>query len=87
MISSMKSRIFATPTEPVFNLKEFALSPNLLEESLHILAEENEKSIDAILETDKFGLFKDGHPIGMIKANNQVNANCTLKRIKYCTTF
>eukprot|EP00794_Sanderia_malayensis_P014114 gene14114-15589_t len=53
----MRDSIFATPSEPVFNFNSFSLSPTLLEESLHVLAEENEKSIDD--DTGNHGLFKD----------------------------
>lgn len=58
----MRTRIFATPSEPHFNLESFSLSPNLLEESLNILAEENEKLIDSAEKT--FCCFKDGNPVG-----------------------
>ena len=58
----MKTRIFATPSEPHFNLEAFAMTPDLLAESLHILAEENDQAIDA--ENGKIGRFKDGAPVG-----------------------
>ena len=58
----MKTRIFATPSEPHFNLEAFAMTPDLLAESLHILAEENDTAIDA--ENGTNGRFKDGAPVG-----------------------
>eukprot|EP00112_Aurelia_sp_Birch-Aquarium-sp1_P005610 Seg1640.5 transcript_id=Seg1640.5/GoldUCD/mRNA.D3Y31 product="Cytochrome c oxidase subunit 4 isoform 2 mitochondrial" protein_id=Seg1640.5/GoldUCD/D3Y31 len=57
----MKTRIFATPSEPHFNLEAFAMTPDLLADSLHILAEENDAAIDA--ENGKIGHFKDGAPV------------------------
>ena len=58
----MRTRIFATPSEPHFNLDSHCLSPNLLEESLNILAEENDKLIDAA--ENSICCFKDGRPVG-----------------------
>ena len=58
----MRTRIFATPSEPHFNLDSHCLSPNLLEESLNILAEENDSLIDTA--EDKICCFKDGRPVG-----------------------
>ena len=59
--------IFGSPPEPHFNLKAYCLSPDLLEESLYILADENEKKIEkyATEETED-GFFKDGKTVGKI---------------------
>ena len=38
------------------------MTPDLLAESLHILAEENDQAIDS--ENGKIGRFKDGAPVG-----------------------
>ena len=58
----MRTRIFGTPSEPHFNLESHSLSPNLLEESLNILAEENDQLIEAT--EDNMCCFKDGKPVG-----------------------
>ena len=58
----MRTRIFGTPSEPHFNLESHCLSPNLLEESLNILAEENDQLIEAT--EDSMCCFKDGKPVG-----------------------
>ena len=65
----MKTRIFATPSEPHFNLESHSLSPNLLEESLNILAEENDKLIDSA--KDNVCYFKDGSPVGKEKYHKE----------------
>ena len=57
-----KSRIFGTPPEPVFNMKSACLPPELLEEALYVLADENEKSMDDANGIQ--GFFKDGKTAG-----------------------
>lgn len=53
-----KNRIFGTPPEPVFNMKSACLPPELLEEALYVLADENEKSMDNASGIQ--GFFKGG---------------------------
>ena len=59
-----KNKIFATPSEPFFN-NTFGLSASLLEDSLHVLAENNEKNME--IANEKQGYFKNGKSAG--KAN------------------
>ncbi len=61
----MRNSIFLTPSEPIFNLKSFSLSPDLLEESLHVLAEENEKAIGEE-EIENYGIFKEDNSAGIL---------------------
>lgn len=58
-----KKRIFGTPPEPLFNMKTVGMSSELLEETLYVLAEENEKNMDDAGERQ--GFFK-----GEITAGN-----------------
>ncbi|XP_015754998.1 PREDICTED: cyclin N-terminal domain-containing protein 1-like [Acropora digitifera] len=53
-----KSRIFGTPPEPVFNMKSACMPPELLEESLYVLADINEKNMDDASRIQ--GFFKGG---------------------------
>ena len=57
-----RNRIFGTPPEPVFNMITSGLAPELLEEILYVLAEENEKNMDHINEHK--GYFKGGRSAG-----------------------
>lgn len=57
-----KNRIFGTPPEPVFNMKSACLPPELLEEALYVLADENEKSMDNASGIQ--GFFKGGKTAG-----------------------
>lgn len=57
-----KNRIFGTPLEPFFNNNSLGLSPSLLEDSLHTLAENNEKNMENANE--KQGYFKNGKSAG-----------------------
>lgn len=59
-----KSRIFGTPPEPVFNMKSACLPPELLEEALYVLADENEKSMDDASAIQ--GFFKGGKTAGYL---------------------
>lgn len=61
-----KSRIFGTPPEPVFNMKSACLPPELLEEALYVLADENEKSMDNASRIH--GFFKGGKTAGKNKS-------------------
>ena len=57
-----KTRIFGTPSEPLFN-DAFGLPPSLLDDSLQTLAENNEKNMD---NADKdMGYFKNGKCAGI----------------------
>ena len=56
-----KTRIFGTPSEPLFN-NCFGLPPALLEDSLHVLAEDNEKNME--IANEKQGYFKNGKTAG-----------------------
>ncbi|XP_065054480.1 cyclin N-terminal domain-containing protein 1-like isoform X2 [Rhopilema esculentum] len=60
----MISKIFATPSEPMFNHEEFSLSREVLEESLNILAQENDHLIETATECS--GFFKEGSPVEFI---------------------
>jgi hypothetical protein len=61
-----KTRIFGTPSEPLFN-DAFGLPPSLLEDSLQTLAENNEKNMD---NADKdMGYFKNAECAGMLTEN------------------
>lgn len=62
MINMYKKRIFGTPPEPLFNMKTVGMTPDLLEEALYVLAEENEKSLDGAAERQ--GYFKSGITAG-----------------------
>ena len=68
-----KSRIFGTPPEPVFNMKSACLPPELLEEALYVLADENEKSMDNASGIQ--GFFKGGKTAGNSKLKNCVLQN------------
>lgn len=57
-----KSRIFGTPPEPVFNMKSACMPPELLEESLYVLADINEKNMDDASRIQ--GFFKGGKTAG-----------------------
>ena len=57
-----KNRIFGTPPEPVFNMKSACLPPELLEEALYVLADENEKNMDNASGIQ--GFFKGGKTAG-----------------------
>lgn len=61
-----KKRIFGTPPEPLFNMKTVGMSPELLEETLYVLAEENEKNMDNAGERQ--GFFKGGTIAGEINS-------------------
>lgn len=52
-----KTRIFGTPSEPLFN-NFFGLPPELLEDCLHVLAETNENNME--IANEKQGYFKNG---------------------------
>ena len=57
-----RNRIFGTPPQPVFNMVTSGLTPELLEEMLYVLAEENEKNMDCVNE--RKGYFKTGQSAG-----------------------
>ena len=59
-----RTRIFGTPPEPVFNMTVSGLTPDVLEEILYVLADENEKNMDCINEHK--GYFKGGQSAGRI---------------------
>lgn len=61
-----RNRIFGTPPEPVFNMVTSGLTPELLEEILYVLAEENEKNMDCVHE--RKGYFKGGQSAGRYKS-------------------
>lgn len=56
-----KTRIFGTPSEPLFN-NFFGLPPELLEDCLHVLAETNENNME--IANEKQGYFKNGKSAG-----------------------
>ena len=62
-------KIFGTPSEPLFN-NNFGLSPLLLEENLHNLAEDNEKRID--MANEKQGHFKNGKNAGIYRKKHRM---------------
>lgn len=58
-----KKRIFGTPPEPLFNMRALGMSAELLEETLYVLAEENEKNMDNAMERQ--GFFRGGKTAGI----------------------
>ena len=74
----MISKIFATPSEPLFNHEEFSLSREVLEESLNVLAQENDHLIDTATEWS--GFFKEGSPVGKcFNRSSQSRVYCRTK--------
>ena len=74
-----KTRIFGTPSEPLFN-DAFGLPPSLLEDSLQTLAENNEKNMD---NADKdMGYFKNAKYAGTLK-----KISCVFATVKISDTF
>ncbi|XP_065184788.1 cyclin N-terminal domain-containing protein 1-like [Sycon ciliatum] len=58
MPANSESKIFGSPQEPLFNQKTSGLSAELLEDALHVLAENNEKN--KLKAPVGRGLFKSG---------------------------